>query len=126
MKKIFIFLLISLFAFASISFALNNESDYSLASFEEAQKNGKLIVVEVYKDGCGTCAKQKPSIEKAQKMYPDAKFFRVNYVEDKKAVSKFKAVKQSTIIVYKGLEEKGRLIGETDESRILAEINKGV
>ena len=96
-----------------------------MTSFEAAQEAGEMIVVEVYKEGCGTCASQKPALEQAQKLYPDAKFFRVNYVEDKEAVTKLKAIKQSTIIVFKGSEEKGRLVGETNTTRILAEIQKG-
>ena len=125
MKKILIFLFLSLFALTSVSFALNNDSDYSASSFEAAQEAGKMIVVDVYKDGCGTCASQKPSVEKAQGIYPDAQFFHVNFSKDKEAVAKFKAVKPGTIIVFKGSEETGRLIGETREAQILAKIQTG-
>lgn len=107
------------------AYALEGSSAYQPAAFEEAQQANKMIVIDVYKDGCGTCEKQKPALKAARDTYPDATFFRVDFASDKEAVKKFKAVKQSTIIVFKGSEEKGRVLGETDTDKILAMIAKG-
>ena len=107
------------------TFALEGASHYNADAFQKAQNSNKMIVVDVYKDGCGTCAKQKPALEAARSQYPDAEFFRVDFVNDKQAVKKFKAIKQSTIIVFKGTEERGRVLGETDQEKILAMIAKG-
>ena len=107
------------------AYALDGAVTYQPAAFEKAQQADKMIVVDIYKDGCGTCAKQKPALEAARAMYPEATFFRVDFASDKKAVKKFSAVKQSTIIVFKGAEEKGRVLGETNKEKILAMIAKG-
>ena len=105
--------------------ALDGASHYSAEAFQKAQNDNKMIVIDVYKDGCGTCAKQKPALEAARAQYPNAEFFRVNFVEDKVAVKHFRAIKQSTIIVFKGKEEKGRVLGETNHDKILDLIAKG-
>ena len=107
------------------AYALEGASTYQPDAFQKAQQADKMIVVDIYKDGCGTCAKQKPALEAARDKYPDAEFFRVDFANDKAAVKKFKAVKQSTIIVFKGSQEKGRVLGETDQEKILAMIAKG-
>lgn len=112
-------------AFSSVALASEGAEKYSLSSFSEAQNQGKMIVVDIYKDGCGTCASQKPALDAARKMYPDAEFFRVDFASDKAAVEKFRAVKQSTIIVYKGDQERGRLMGETNKDKILSMISNG-
>lgn len=105
--------------------AVEGAMTYNSDAFQKAQQANKMIVVDVYKDGCGTCAKQKPALEAARDKYPDAAFFRVDFANDKKAVKKFSAIKQSTIIVFKGTEEKARLLGETNQEKILAMIAKG-
>lgn len=99
---------------------------YDATLFNKAQAENKMIVIDVYKDGCGTCARQKPAINEARVQYPDAVFFKVDFVNDKKAVKRFKAIKQSTIIVFKGKQEKGRVLGETNREKILTLISQGV
>ncbi len=110
---------------SSAALALEGTKKYQLDSFEQAQNQNKMIVVDIYKDGCGTCAKQEPALKEARKMYPDAEFYRVDFASDKEAVKKFKAIKQSTIIVYKGDQERARLMGETNKEKILKMIAKG-
>ena len=107
------------------AFALEGTKKYQPGSFEHAQYHDKMIVVDIYKDGCGTCAKQVPALQAARGMYPNAEFFRVDFANDKEAVKRFKAIKQSTIIVYKGEQERGRVMGETNKDKILKMIEKG-
>lgn len=99
---------------------------YNASLFNKAQAENKMIVVDVYKDGCGTCARQKPALTEARTQYPDAAFFRVDFANDKEAVKRFRAIKQSTIIVFKGKLERGRVLGETNKDKILAMISQGV
>lgn len=98
---------------------------YQAAEFSAAQEQQKHVIVEVFKKGCPTCAAQQPALEKARMEYPDAVFMKVDFQNDDVAVSKFKAVMQSTIIVFKGKTEVARLVGETDEKAILGAIAKG-
>ena len=116
---------LSLLATSLAVHAVEGAAKYQPAAFEKAQQANKMIVVDIYKDGCGTCAQQKPALEAARTLYPNAEFFRVDFANDKDAVKKFSAIKQSTIIVFKGGEEKGRVLGETNKDKILAMIAKG-
>ena len=124
-KKIFKTTLAAVFSVMLVSTAIAKEGAFNMHAFEKAQAKGEMIVVDVFKKGCGTCAKQKPILNLAKEIYPDAKFVKVNFKKDKEAVKHFKAVKQSTIIVYKGKEEVARSLGETDKSELIAMISKG-
>ncbi len=99
---------------------------YSTDKFVTAQKEGKHIIVEVFKQGCGTCKAQQPSLKKAKTTYPEAVFLSIDFLDNAEAVKKFKVIKQSTIIVFKGKDEVARLVGETGKDKILAAIAKGV
>lgn len=123
-KSIATFLFLA--AFSSMVFALEGAETYQADQFKHAQDQGKMIVVDIYKDGCGTCLKQVPALEAAREMYPDAQFFRVDFASDDEAVKKFRAIKQSTIIVYRGTEERGRSMGETNKDKLLKMISNGV
>ncbi len=112
-----------------LSFTLNaaeGVQDYNKVDFDKAQANNQMIVVDIYKDGCGTCAKQEPALADARVKYPNAVFFRVDFANDDDAVKRFRAIKQSTIIVYRGNDERGRSLGETNHGKILSLIAQGV
>lgn len=114
--------LVSLSSHAALA---GDATPYQPAEFSAAQEQQKHVIVEVFKKGCPTCAAQQPALEKARMEYPDAVFMKVDFQNDDEAVSKFKAVMQSTIIVFKGKTEVARLVGETDEKAILGAIAKG-
>lgn len=99
--------------------------NYSDDVFAAAQQAGKQIVIDVWKKGCSTCKAQHPTIEEAKKIYPNAVFLKINFSDQKKAVEKFNVVKQSTIIVFKGDKETGRVVGETDKQKLLELISTG-
>lgn len=98
---------------------------YTKATFETALNDGKHVVVEVFKHGCGTCKAQQPALQEAKKDYPNAVFLAVDFASNDKAVARFKVIKQSTIIVFKDGDEVARLVGETAKDKILGAIAKG-
>lgn len=99
--------------------------NYSDDVFAAAQAAGKQIVIDVWKKGCSTCKAQHPSIEEAKKIYPNAVFLKINFLDQKEAVEKFDVAKQSTIIVFKGDKETGRVVGETNKQKLLELISTG-
>jgi thiol-disulfide isomerase/thioredoxin len=111
--------------FAAPVIAMEQKATYEAAMFDKAQADNKHIVVEVFKKGCPTCAAQQPGLNSAKAKYPNATFVTVDFLGDSDAVKRFQAVKQSTIIVYKGSKEVARLVGETDSDAIVAAIGKG-
>ena len=99
---------------------------YTSEAFNTAQNAGKHIIVEVFKQGCGTCKAQQPALKQAKQDHPGAVFLAVDFASNTTAVQKFKVVKQSTIIVFKDGKEVARLVGETAKDKILDAIAKGV
>ena len=128
----FILSFIAIVGFGNESYAEGNSQseqalsvNYSDDVFTAAQQAGKQIVIDVWKKGCSTCKAQSPTIEEAKKIYPNAVFLKINFSDQKEAVEKFDVVKQSTIIVFKGHKEMGRVVGETDKQKLLELISTG-
>jgi thiol-disulfide isomerase/thioredoxin len=113
------------FAVAAPVHAAEQKATYDAAMFDKAQAANQHIVVEVFKKGCPTCAAQQPGLNEAKAKFPGATFVTVDFQGDAQAVERFKAVRQSTIIVYKGANEVARLVGETDSKAIVDAIGKG-
>ena len=112
-------------AVAAPAIAMEQKATYEAAMFDKAQAADQHIVVEVFKKGCPTCAAQQPGLKAAKEKFPNATFVTVDFNGDAAPVERFKAVKQSTIIVFKGAQEVARLVGETDADAIVAAIGKG-
>ena len=93
--------------------------------FADAQTAGKHIVIDVWKKGCPTCRVQSPSLEEARTLYPDAVFLKVDFENQKDVVAGFNVSKQSTIIVFDGTMETGRVLGETNRDKLIALIATG-
>ncbi len=89
---------------------------YTPGAFEAAQKAGKPILVEIHAAWCPTCKAQAPVIAKleGEPRFAGLAVFRVDFDTQKDALKKFDAQKQSTLIVFKGARETGRLVGATD------------
>jgi thioredoxin 1 len=98
---------------------------YDAAAFDMAQAQEQHIVVEVFKTGCPTCKLQQPGLKAARDKFPGAKFVKVDFDGASEPVKRFNAVKQSTIIVFKGKTEVARIVGETNAEAIVATIAKG-
>ena len=102
------------------------ETDFTATIFEDAQAADKHIVIDVWKKGCPTCKAQHPTLQEARVKYPNAIFLKVNFETQKDVVKSFDVVKQSTIIVFNGTEETGRVLGETNQEKLLSLIATGV
>ena len=89
---------------------------------------GDPILVEIHADWCPTCKAQKPILDKltADPKFKELKIFRVDFDSMKPVVKQFGAQMQSTLIVFKGLAEQGRSVGDTKETSISALLNKSL
>lgn len=101
---------------------------YNEAAFKKAQADGKTVVLDFHADWCSTCSKQKPVLESLlnEEGFSSVVGFTVNYDKAKDLIKNLKVQKQSTLIVYKGKEEKARDMGLTDEAKIKALVMKGI
>jgi thioredoxin 1 len=116
--------ILGLFAYSlasqfSVAHAAETEP-FTTAAFEAAQKSGKSILVDIWASWCPTCKAQGPILEKLQKdnRFKDIVVFRVDFDKQVDVVQSFGAQMQSTLIVFKGMNEVRRSVGDTDPASI--------
>ena len=112
---------------APAAYALE-EGKFERAAFEAAQAAGKPILLHVAAEWCETCHAQKEVIEELE---GDAKFrvysiYTIDFDTEKDVMRSFGATSRSTLIVFKGKTEMGRLVGDTREKSIKALMEKGL
>lgn len=99
---------------------------FTPAAFEAAQKSGKPILIEVSAPWCPICKAQKPVIAKlaAEPRFKDLQVFDVDFDTRKDVLKQFNARMQSTLIAFKGQNEVGRSVGETQPEWIEGLVEK--
>ena len=102
------------------------ERAFDAQAFKAAQEAGKPILIEIHADWCPTCKAQQPILNKlsAEPAFSNVVRLRVDFDSQKDVVRQFKVKMQSTLVLYKGKTEIARSVGETDESRIRAMLQK--
>jgi thiol:disulfide interchange protein len=92
------------------------------AAFEAAQAAGRPILVEVTAPWCPTCRAQKPHVDAVagDARMADAVLLSVDFDSQKDALRRLSVRGQSTLIVFRGREERGRATGITDGAAIRA------
>ena len=118
--------LITLFILISTqSLASEVKMNFTKEVFENAQKNGKTVVVNSWNKFCMTCIKQEKIIKKAKKDFGDVLF--LTYAQKNKDIAKYLNIDyRSTIVVYKDNKEIARTIGITKKDEIYSLIKRGI
>jgi len=111
--------IIALFAMITPALAVT-WTDYSQTAFEQAQADGRVILVDVYADWCPTCKVQKPLLDDIARdaALEDALLVRVDFDTEKDFLTTHRVPRQSTILVFVGAEEVSRSIAETNPERL--------
>jgi thioredoxin 1 len=101
---------------------------YSAAAFAAAQATGKPILVAVHAPWCPTCTMQKPILSSllGQPKFGDYIMLDVDFDSQKDVVRELQARMQSTLIVYRGKDERGRSVGDTNAASIEALLAKAL
>ena len=101
---------------------------YTPDAFDAAQKAGRSILVEIHATWCPTCKAQKPILAQLETapLYKDLLVVHVDFDLQKDAVRRFGARMQSTLIAFKGGQETGRSVGDTNPDLIAALLAKAV
>ncbi len=112
---------------ASVAFA-QGKKPFTAAAFEAAQASGKPILIDVSASWCPTCRAQAPILSK---LMSDPRFknmvtFNVDYDSQKDVLRKLNVQRQSTLIVFKGKQEAGRSVADTNPASIEAMIAKAL
>ena len=122
MKK---FLVIIFFLISTNAFTSEVKMNFTKDAFENAQKNGKTVVINSWNKFCMTCIKQEKIIKKAKKDFDDVLF--LTYAQKNKDIAKYLNIDyRSTIVVYKDNKEIARIIGITNKDDIYSLIKKGI
>ena len=108
------------------SFAGEYETNFDIEKFKFAQNNGKIVVIHSWNKSCGTCAKQKPILEKAKKDFENVIFMNFEQTKNKDIAKLLKVDYWTTIVVYKDNKELAREIGLYNEEDIYNLIKKGI
>ena len=108
------------------SFAEEYKTNFDIEKFKFAQNNGKIVVIHSWNKSCGTCAKQKPILEKAKKDLKNVIFMNFEQTKDKDIAKLLKVDYWTTIIVYKDNKELAREIGLYNQEDIYNLIKKGI
>ena len=108
------------------SFAGEYETNFNIEKFKFAQNNGKIVVIHSWNKSCGTCAKQKPILEKAKKDFENVIFMNFEQTKNKDIAELLKIDYWTTIVVYKDNKELAREIGLYNQEDIYNLIKKGI
>jgi len=123
MKKAFI--LILFFNFSN-AFASEYTTNFTKEAFEQAQNNGKTVVLYSWNKYCVTCAKQKPVLQQAKKDFENVLFFYIEHVKNKNLLKDLNINFWSTIAVYKNNKQIARGVGLVEKDQIYSLIEKGI
>lgn len=131
MKKVLLVLLstavVGLSVF-SVRPAWSQEKEaFTQERFESLQEEGALILLDVFADWCPTCAKQQEVLNAYQEEHPHVPLhvLQINFDDQKEWVKKFRAPRQSTLILYRGEEQIWFNVAETSREVIFAALNEG-
>ena len=108
------------------SFAGEYETNFDIEKFKFAQNDGKIVVIHSWNKSCGTCAKQKPILEKAKKDFKNVIFMNFEQTKNKDIAKLLKVDYWTTIVVYKDNKELAREIGLYNQEDIYNLIKKGI
>ncbi len=123
MKKLYllIFLLIPL-----NSFAFDKSTTFNKELFLEAQKLGKIVVINSWNKTCSTCAAQSIVLKNAKNQFKDVLFLSFEQTKDTDVAKFLNFDYWTTIVVYKDNKEIARSIGQTDKTKIYSIIQNGI
>ncbi len=101
---------------------------FTQAAFEQAKKSGNPVLVEVHADWCPTCKAQKPAVQEignADK-FKNLIVLEADFDTQKDVLKPLNVQIQSTLIMYKGLNETGRSAGDSNKKSIITLLETGL
>ena len=106
---------LALAPFAALHAAEPKFTNFTNEAFAAAQKDGKMVLVDVWASWCPTCKAQGPVLGSllAKPENKDVVMLRVNFDTQLDVLKALKVQSQSTLIMFKGAKETARSVGDT-------------
>jgi thiol-disulfide isomerase/thioredoxin len=123
-----LFLAAAALSFVAATASATESKPYQAAAFQQAQADGKTVLVDFAASWCPTCRKQGPVIDGLlkQEKFKDVVAFKADYDEEKDLKKALKVASQSTLVVFKGDKEMARAAGITSPEAIGELLAKGL
>jgi len=104
------------------------DQKFDQRAFEAAQAAGRPILIEVTAPWCPVCKAQAPILSKlkGEERFKNMASFNIDFDSQKDLLKKFNVQKQSTLIVFKGVQEAGRSTGDTNAGSIEQLLGKSI
>ena len=101
---------------------------FDRAAFDAAVAAGGPVLVDVYAPWCTTCRAQSKALDRVFRKpeYAGYRVFVVDYDSGKDVMRSFGATQRSTLIVFSGGVERGRVVGDTRAEAIEALLATGL
>ena len=101
-------------------------TEYSPAALEQAQSEGKPILVDVFAAWCSVCRAQNPILTQLTRepKHTDLVVFKADFDKDKEELKALNVQRQSTLIVFKDGKEVDRSVGDTSQLSIEGLLDK--
>ena len=122
MKKILI-LFFCVFTFNSS--AMEKETTFNKKLFNQAQNEGKVVIISSWIKYCSSCASQMKILNKAKNEFDNIEYFTFD-VTNKEIAKMFNVQYQTTLLIFKDNKEVYRSIGETSKDLIYKAINSSI
>ncbi|MGH7482693.1 MAG: thioredoxin family protein [Longimicrobiales bacterium] len=96
--------------------------------FAALQDQDALILLDVFADWCPTCARQQEILAAFQNENPQAPLhiLSIDFDEQRDLVRRFRAPRQSTLILYRGDEQLWFSVAETRREVIFEALNQAL
>lgn len=111
---------------ASSAVAALDKLPFDEARFAELQRAGEVVLVDIYAPWCKTCQKQQEIVARWAEENPGRKFtvLAVDFDDDKASVTRFKAPRQSTLVLFKGETQQWFSVAETRYEVVAAALDQ--
>tara|TARA_A100001388_G_scaffold276546_1_gene264598 strand:- start:534 stop:923 length:390 start_codon:yes stop_codon:yes gene_type:complete len=125
-------LILIFFVFTLNANALEKKTTFDKELFNQAQSEGKIVVVSSWIKYCQSCAGQMKILNKAKNegALSDIKFDNIEYfsfdVTNEEIAKLFDVQYQTTLIIFKNKREVYRSIGETTEDLIYEALKSSI
>jgi len=120
-----------LFGLSNVALAETKYTDYSESVLAAAETSGKPYLLDFYASWCSTCRTQDNVIGKLQAedtKYKMVKVIRVDWDDaaSKPLIKTNKIPRRSTLVIFKGKAELGRVVAQTSTAKIRALLELGL